>query len=71
MRSKPTTTAFGQTLLAPKIYSARNVYLRFSALIASARTQPTKEASRLPTLWLATATRSGLEVFHYSSAANG
>jgi len=32
--------AFGQTLLALKIYSARNVHYRFSALIASARTQP-------------------------------
>jgi len=31
---------FGQTLLTLKIYSARNVYYRFSALITSARTQP-------------------------------
>jgi len=29
---------FGQTLLTLKIYSARNMYYRFSALIASART---------------------------------
>jgi len=32
-------TAFEQTLLALKIYNARNVYYRFSVLIASARTQ--------------------------------
>jgi len=32
--------AFGQTLLALKIYSTRYVHYRFSALIASARTQP-------------------------------
>jgi len=32
--------ASGQMLLASKIYSARNVYYRFSALLASTRTQP-------------------------------
>jgi len=37
--------AFGQTLLALKICNARNVYYRFSALIASARTQPLRAAS--------------------------
>jgi len=31
---------FGQTLLALKIYNTRYVHYRFSALIASARTQP-------------------------------
>jgi len=35
------TAAFGQTLLALKIYSTRYVHYRFSALIAFARTQPT------------------------------
>jgi len=32
-----TLTAFGQTLLALKIYSTRYVHYRFSALIASTR----------------------------------
>jgi len=35
------TAAFGQTLLALKIYSTRHVHYRFSALIASAQTQST------------------------------
>jgi len=37
---------FGQTLLALKIYSTRYVHYRFSALIASARTQPMVAFSR-------------------------
>jgi len=37
---KDIRAAFGQTLLALKIYSTRYVRYRFSALIASARTQP-------------------------------
>jgi len=39
-KSSKTLAAFGQTLLALKICNARNVYYRFSALIASARMQP-------------------------------
>jgi len=35
-----TKAAFGQTLLALKIYNTRYVHYRFSALIASARMQP-------------------------------
>jgi len=38
-----TEAVFEQMLLALKIYNARNVYYRFSALIASARTQPEKD----------------------------
>jgi len=34
------TTAFGQTLLALKMYSTRYMHYRFSVLIASAQTQP-------------------------------
>jgi len=37
---KDIRAAFGQTLLALKIYSTRYVHYRFSAEIASARTQP-------------------------------
>jgi len=37
---KHTKAVFGQMLLALKIYSTRYVHYRFSALIASVRTQP-------------------------------
>jgi len=37
---KDIRAAFGQTLLALKIYSTRYVHYRFSTLIASARTHP-------------------------------
>jgi len=39
--------AFGQTLLALKIYNSRDVYYRFSMLIAFARTQPMNIAHKI------------------------